>query len=233
MEDSPQAHDSMKCRCAADIYSMKAMAARPAAPKEATSLTPAPVNGLTGLDGVAEADGTAHELQVEAEELLELELELELLEELAELVVEAQSAQPEVVVEVAGLVVVEVAGLVEAVVEAQSDQAEVVVALVVLLVLVVVVDLVVEAVVEAQSDQAEVVVDLVVLLVLVVLGVVDAVVVLVVVVMLVVVEEEDQPFQPSWATGPAAARPTRAATATNDFILIDWFGLVLMFSLNE
>lgn len=34
---------------------MKAMAARPAAPKEATSLAPAPVNGLTGLDGVAEA----------------------------------------------------------------------------------------------------------------------------------------------------------------------------------
>lgn len=43
----------MQCKCAADIYNMKAMAARPAAPKEATSLAPAPVNGLTGLDGVA------------------------------------------------------------------------------------------------------------------------------------------------------------------------------------
>lgn len=53
MKGSPQAHDSMQCKCAADIYNMKAMAARPAAPKEATSLAPAPVNGLTGLDGVA------------------------------------------------------------------------------------------------------------------------------------------------------------------------------------
>lgn len=58
------------------------------------------------------------------------------------------------------------------------------------------------------------------------------VVVVVVVVLEVVVAEVVQEFQPSEATGPAAARPARAATATNDFILIDWvFGL--MFSLNE
>ena len=39
----------MHCKCIGNIYSMKAMAARPAAPKEAASLAPAPVNGFTGV----------------------------------------------------------------------------------------------------------------------------------------------------------------------------------------
>lgn len=113
---------------------MKAMAARPAAPKEATSLAPAPVNGLTGLDGVATAllDGAAHELQLEADELVEAE-ELELLELV---VAEAQSDQvaAEVVVEVAGLVVL----LLEE--EEAEDQADQVAAVLVVLVEVVLVE---------------------------------------------------------------------------------------------
>jgi len=40
----------MNCKCTADIYNMKAMAARPAAPKDTTSLAAAPVYVWTGLE---------------------------------------------------------------------------------------------------------------------------------------------------------------------------------------
>lgn len=89
-----------------------------------------------------------------------------------------------------------------------------------------VVALVVELVVH-EFQPAEVVVALVVEAVVVAL-VVEAVVVALVVEAVVVHE-----FQPSEATGPAAARPARAATATNDFILIDGVGFwVFVFALN-
>lgn len=64
-----------------------------------------------------------------------------------------------------------------------------------------VVEAVVEAVHEAQVEEA---------------GVVEAVVEAVV---------DHVPQVESEATGPAAARPARAATATNEYILIDWVGL--------
>lgn len=50
----------MKCKCTADIYNMKAMAARPAAPKETASLAPAPRYGLMLAVG-AGATGDAEE----------------------------------------------------------------------------------------------------------------------------------------------------------------------------
>lgn len=62
-----QAHDSDCCKCAADIYNMKAMAARPAAPKPA-ALAASPLKVATGVAGLvvlaAGAGAGAQVLQV-------------------------------------------------------------------------------------------------------------------------------------------------------------------------
>lgn len=55
----------MKCKCTADIYNMKAMAARPAAPKETASLAPAPRYGLmlaVGAGATEDADEEADQV---------------------------------------------------------------------------------------------------------------------------------------------------------------------------
>ena len=244
----------MFCKCTADIYSMKAMAARPAAPKEATSLAPAPVNGLTGLDGLATAlvgatgagallgatgvgttaadeDDQAAQVEeaatgVEAELLTEAELE------------ELQAAHVEAELE-AELLLLEAELLTEAEVEALVHAAHVPLDEATGLLLVETLTVVEEDLAGADEvvqavhvDSAGVVVDLAGVVVALVV-VATVVVALVVVVTTAVVEELvhcSQVWAASVLTAAAEAAATKPATAMKDFILIvGLFG----FCLNE
>lgn len=205
---------------------MKAMAARPAAPKEAASLAPAPVNGLTGLEEVAagvelaldqadqvleaatgvelvelaelEADDQALQLLEEAETLVLDDLELEEEEDEDQL---PQVLAPSVVLEAEEEVVDDQA---LQLLDLELEEEEVVEEAQLLQLLAGSVVLEEEVVADDQVDQLEA-------------GVVVVLVDDGVVLVLQVPQEDSE------ATGPAAARPARAATATKDFILIDWF----------
>lgn len=200
MRDNPNSPIApMKCKCAADIYKRKATAARPAAPKETTSLAPAPVYGLmlgeatAGVETAAGAEDEDHPAQVEEAAAGD----------------EEEDHPPQVAVE-------------EALAEELDQLPQVSSAF-----LVVVVDhepqvssafLVVVVVDQVPHVSA----GLVVVVVVVQVPQVSAGVVLA-----VVVVEEVQPFQSAVVPGAAATKPTAVARAMIEaFILIDWVGMV-------
>jgi len=225
MEAVPQACDPMECKCTADIYSMKAMAARPAAPKEATSLAPAPVNGVTGVVVFpaavvaatgAPVDQTVHDDAVAATGVVAALVTLVVTEVTAAGVLELDQA-PQLDAEL---------------LEAETETEVVVATVVVLLLTEALLELelltltgVLEVVVQAPQLELDELVTFTGTVVVVVVGTVVVVVVgtVVVVVVATVVVELLHAFQADPSTAAAEAAPAKAAAAMKDFILIFWF----------